>query len=75
MAETGGVLFSVPAISSVRAIISGARVTRFSSLLRSWRGALLVVVFCLVPVALGFGVLVMGWVWEFGGVALVVVGS
>ena len=75
MAKTGGVFRSVPAISSVRVIISGARVTRFSSLLRSWRGVLLVVVFSLVSVALGFGLLVMGWVWEFGGVALVVVGS
>ena len=36
MAETEGVLFSVPAISSVRAIISGARVTRSSTVLRSW---------------------------------------
>ena len=36
VAETGCVLLSVPAISSVRAIISGARVTRSSTVLRSW---------------------------------------
>ena len=35
----------------------------------------MVVVFSLVPVALGFGVLVMVWVLEFVGVALVAVGS
>ena len=38
VAETGGVLLSVPAISLVRAIISGARVTRSSLVLRNWRG-------------------------------------
>ena len=76
VAETGGVLLSVPAISLVRAIISGARVIRSSWVFRSWRGfAVVMVVFLLVPVALGFGVLVMVWVLEFVGVALVAVGS
>ena len=50
--ETVGVLLSVTAINSVRAVIAGARVTRSSSVLRSWRGlAIVMVFFFLVPVA------------------------
>ena len=58
VAETGGVLFRVPTICSARALISGVRMTRSSSLLWRWRGVLLVSALALAPVGFSFGVLV-----------------
>ena len=75
VAETGGLLLSVPAISYVRAIISMERVIRSSSVLLRWRVAMVMFAFFLVPMVFGFGVLVMVWSLEFVGVAMVIVGS
>ena len=73
MAETGGFLFRVPAISSARAMMSVVRTTRSSSLLLSWRGV--VSALAVAPVDFAFGVLVAAWALELVCVALVVAGS
>ena len=56
--------------------ISLERVIRSSSVLLSWRWvAMVMFAFFLVPMVLGFGVLVIVWALEFVGVAMVIVGS
>ena len=56
--------------------ISLERVIRSSSVLLSWRWvAMVMFAFFLVPMVLGFGVLVMVWALEFVGAAMVIVGS
>ena len=60
MAETGGFLFRVPAISSARAMMSVVRMIRSVAV---------------APVDFAFGVLVAAWALELVCVALVVAGS